>query len=248
MSFELDNDFESGVDIRVIGVGGGGNNAVNRMINSNIKGVQFIAVNTDRQALAKSGASKIICIGEETTNGKGAGANPDVGEKAALESEALIREAIDGADMVFIATGMGGGTGTGAAPVVARIAREMGILAVGIVTKPFKFEGTRRMLQADMGIMELSKYVDSLVVIPNERLKEISKQKLTLMNAFAIADDVLKHGVKSISDLINEAGFVNLDFADVTTVMKDAGLAHMGRKPPDIPAAVALFILLVRRC
>ena len=228
MPFELDNDFESGVDIRVIGVGGGGNNAVNRMINSNIKGVQFIAINTDRQALAKSGASNIICIGEQTTNGKGAGANPDVGEKAAIESEATIREAIDGADMVFIATGMGGGTGTGAAPVVARIAREMGVLTVGIVTKPFKFEGTRRMLQADMGIMELSKYVDSLVVIPNERLKEISKQKLTLMNAFAIADDVLKHGVKSISDLINEAGFVNLDFADVTAVMKDAGLAHMG--------------------
>lgn len=228
MPFELDNDFESGVDIRVIGVGGGGNNAVNRMINSNIKGVQFIAINTDRQALAKSGASTVICIGEQTTNGKGAGANPDVGEKAALESEEAIREAIKGADMVFIATGMGGGTGTGAAPVVARIARELGVLAVGIITKPFKFEGGRRMLQADAGIIELSKYVDSLVVIPNERLKEISKQKLTLMNAFAIADDVLKHGVQSISNLINETGFVNLDFADVSAVMKDAGLAHMG--------------------
>ncbi|MBR2724120.1 MAG: cell division protein FtsZ, partial [Ruminococcus sp.] len=141
---------------------------------------------------------------------------------------ATIREAIQGADMVFIATGMGGGTGTGAAPVVARIARELGVLAVGIVTKPFKFEGSRRMLQADAGIAELSKYVDSLVVIPNERLKEISKQKLTLMNAFAMADDVLKHGVKSISDLINDAGFVNLDFADVSAIMKDAGLAHMG--------------------
>ena len=228
MLFELDNDFESGVDIRVIGVGGGGNNAVNRMINSNIKGVQFIAINTDRQALAKSGASTVICIGEQTTNGKGAGANPDIGEKAALESEETIKEAIKGADMVFIATGMGGGTGTGAAPVVARIAKELGVLAVGIVTKPFKFEGGRRMLQADAGIIELSKYVDSLVVIPNERLKEISKQKLTLMNAFAIADDVLKHGVQSISNLINETGFVNLDFADVSAVMKDAGLAHMG--------------------
>lgn len=226
--FELDNDFESGVDIRVIGVGGGGNNAVNRMINSNIKGVHFIAINTDRQALAKSGASNTICIGENTTGGKGAGANPSVGEKAALESADTIKAAIDGADMVFIATGMGGGTGTGAAPVVAKIAKEMGILTVGIVTKPFKFEGARRMSQADNGIKELSKYVDSLVVIPNERLKEISKQKITLMNAFAMADDVLKHGVKSISDLINEAGFVNLDFADVSAIMKDAGLAHMG--------------------
>ena len=228
MPFELDNDFESGVDIRVIGVGGGGNNAVNRMISSNIKGVQFIAINTDRQALAKSGASTVICIGEQTTNGKGAGANPNVGEKAALESEEAIREAIKGADMVFIATGMGGGTGTGAAPVVARITKELGILAVGIVTKPFSFERERRMLQAEAGIVELSKYVDSLVVIPNERLKEISKQKLTLMNAFAIADDVLRRGVQSISNLINETGFVNLDFADVTAVMKDAGLAYMG--------------------
>lgn len=226
--FELDNDFESGVDIRVIGVGGGGNNAVNRMINSNIKGVQFIAVNTDRQALAKSGASKTICIGETTTGGKGAGANPNVGEQAAIESTEAIKEAIEGADMVFIATGMGGGTGTGAAPIVAKIAKEMGVLTVGIVTKPFKFEGGRRMSQADSGIKELSKYVDSLVVIPNERLKEVTKQKLTLMNAFAIADDVLKHGVKSISDLINVAGFVNLDFADVSAVMRDAGLAHMG--------------------
>lgn len=226
--FELDNDFESGVDIRVIGVGGGGNNAVNRMINSNIKGVQFIAINTDRQALAKSGASNTICIGENTTGGKGAGANPAVGEQAAIESEQTIKSAIEGADMVFIATGMGGGTGTGAAPVVARIAKELGVLTVGIVTKPFKFEGARRMSQADSGIKELSKYVDSLVVIPNERLKEISKQKITLMNAFATADEVLRHGVKSISDLINDAGFVNLDFADVSAVMRDAGLAHMG--------------------
>lgn len=228
MPFELDNDFESGVDIRVIGVGGGGGNAVNRMINSNIKGVQFITVNTDRQALVKSGASTIICIGEQTTNGKGAGANPDIGEKAAHESEDAIREAIRGADIVFIAAGMGGGTGTGAAPVVAKIARELGVLAVGIVTKPFSFERERRMLQAEAGIKELSKYVDSLVVIPNERLKEITTQKLTLMNAFAIADDVLRRGVQSISNLINETGFVNLDFADVSAVMKDAGLAYMG--------------------
>jgi cell division protein FtsZ len=228
MAFELDNDFESGVDIRVVGVGGGGNNAVNRMISSNIKGVQFIAVNTDRPALLKSEAATRICIGEQVTKGNGAGANPEMGLRAAEESVDEIRKALDGADMVFVATGMGGGTGTGAAPVVARVAKELGILTVGIVTKPFKFEGGRRMSQADSGIKELSKYVDSLVVIPNERLKEVSEEKITLMNAFAKADDVLKHGVKSISDLINVVGFVNLDFADVSSVMRNAGLAHMG--------------------
>ncbi len=228
MAFELDNDFESGVDIRVIGVGGGGNNAVNRMILSNIKGVQFIAVNTDRQALARCGAANKICIGEAVTRGNGAGANPEMGLRSAEESADAIRAAIEGADMVFIATGMGGGTGTGAAPVVARIAKELGILTVGIVTKPFKFEGNRRMEQADKGIAELSKYVDSLVVIPNERLKEFTQEKITIINAFGIADDVLKHGVKSISDLINVTGFVNLDFADVSSVMKEAGMAHMG--------------------
>ena len=228
MSFELDNDFSSGVDIRVLGVGGGGNNAVNRMISDNIKGVEFIAINTDRQALDRSGAARKICIGEKITSGKGAGADPEKGALAAEESADTIREAIKGADMIFVATGMGGGTGTGAAPIVARIAKEMGVLTVGIVTKPFKFEGARRMAQADSGIRELSKYVDSLVVIPNERLKEISEQKITLMNAFGIADDVLKRGVKSISDLINMHGFVNLDFADVSAIMKDAGMAHMG--------------------
>ncbi len=228
MAFELDNDFESGVDIRVIGVGGGGNNAVNRMIASNIKGVEFIAVNTDRQALARCGAAKKICIGEKVTRGNGAGADPQKGAMSAEESVDDIKDAIKGADMVFVASGMGGGTGTGAAPVVARIAKEMGILTVGIVTKPFKFEGARRMSQADSGIAELAKNVDSLVVIPNERLKEISEEKITLMNAFAKADGVLEHGVKSISDTINVHGFVNLDFADVSSVMKDAGLAHMG--------------------
>ena len=228
MAFEFDNDFESGVDIRVIGVGGGGNNAVNRMISSNIKGVQFIAINTDRQALNRCGAANKICIGEGVTRGNGAGANPEMGLRSAEESADEIRAAIEGADMVFIATGMGGGTGTGAAPVVARIAKELGILTVGIVTKPFKFEGNRRMSQADDGIRELSKYVDSLVVIPNERLKEFTQEKITIINAFGIADDVLKHGVKSISDLINVAGFVNLDFADVSSVMKEAGMAHMG--------------------
>ena len=228
MAFELDNEFDSGVDIRVVGVGGGGNNAVNRMISSNVKGVQFIAVNTDRPALLKSGAAVKLCIGEEVTRGNGAGANPEMGLRAAEESAEQIREALIGADMVFIATGMGGGTGTGAAPVVARISKELGILTVGIVTKPFKFEGNRRMNQADAGITELSKHVDALVVIPNERLKEVSEEKITLMNAFAIADDVLKRGVQSISDLINNVGFVNLDFADVTAIMKNAGLAHMG--------------------
>lgn len=226
--FELDNDVESGVDIRVFGVGGGGNNALNRMIAANIKGVEFIAVNTDRQALGRCTASKQICIGEQTTRGNGAGADPEKGAKAAEESAEEIKAAIEGADMVFIATGMGGGTGTGAAPVVARIAKEMGVLTVGIVTKPFKFEGPKRMAQAERGINEISKYVDSLVVIPNERLKELSEEKITLMNAFGIVDDILKHGVKSISDTINFAGYINLDFADVCAIMRDAGLAHMG--------------------
>ncbi len=226
--FELDNDVESGVDIRVFGVGGGGNNAVNRMIASNIKGVEFIAVNTDRQALGRCSATRQICIGEQTTRGNGAGADPEKGKNAAEESAEEIKAAMEGADMVFVATGMGGGTGTGAAPVVARIAKELGVLTVGIVTKPFKFEGPRRMAQAERGINEISKYVDSLVVIPNERLKEISEEKITLMNAFGIVDDILKHGVKSISDTINFAGYINLDFADVCSIMKDAGLAHMG--------------------
>ena len=228
MPFELDNNFDSCVDIRVIGVGGGGNNAVNRMISSNIKGVQFITINTDKAALDKTNAATKICIGESITGGKGAGAKPEIGELSAEESIDEITAAIKGADMIFVTAGMGGGTGTGAAPVVAKIAKEMGVLTVGIVTKPFKFEGPRRMMQADEGIAELAKYVDALVVIPNERLKEVSGQKVTLMNAFGIADDVLKHGVRSISDLINVVGFVNLDFADVTTIMKDAGLAHMG--------------------
>ena len=226
--FELDNEVESGVDIRVFGVGGGGNNALNHMIASNIKGVEFIAVNTDRQALGRCSATKQICIGEQTTRGNGAGADPEKGAKAAEESVDEIKAAMEGADMVFIATGMGGGTGTGAAPVVARIAKEMGILTVAIVTKPFKFEGPKRMAHAERGIAQLEKFVDSLVVIPNERLKEISQQKVTLINAFGIVDNILKHGVKSISDTINFAGYINLDFADVCAIMRDAGLAHMG--------------------
>ena len=228
MTFETDNNFESGVVIRVIGVGGGGNNAVNRMIAANIRGVEFITVNTDRQALRKSEAPLQMVIGEKITRGFGAGANPDVGARAAEESIEEIKKALSGADMVFVTAGMGGGTGTGAAPIVARVAHEMGILTIGIVTKPFTFEGKRRMEQAERGIKELRQYVDSLVVIPNEKLKQVSDTRITLGNAFEIADDVLRRGVQSISELINVPGFINLDFADVTSVMKNAGYAHMG--------------------
>ena len=225
--FELDdNNYESGVNIKVIGVGGGGNNAVNRMTNS-VKGVEFITINTDMQALVKSSATTKIPIGEKITKGHGAGSNPEVGAKAAEESEEAITAALRGADMVFVTTGMGGGTGTGAAPVVARIAKSMGILTVGIVTKPFAFEGKKRMEQAEAGIEKLKEYVDSLIIIPNERLKEVG-EKITLMNAFQVADDVLRHGVQSISELINIPEYINLDFADVTSIMQDAGYAHMG--------------------
>ena len=212
----------------MIGVGGGGNNAVNRMISTNIRGVEFIAVNTDNMALNTSCAAKKLVIGDKITRGKGAGANPEVGKRSAEESIDAIKEVLDGADMVFVTAGMGGGTGTGAAPVIAKAAREMGILTVGIVTKPFSFEGVRRFKQAEAGIAELSKYVDSLIVIPNERLKQVEDTHITLANAFEIADDVLRRGVQSVSELINVPGFINLDFADVTTIMKNAGYAHMG--------------------
>lgn len=228
MTFEPDNNFESGVVIRVIGVGGGGNNAVNRMIAANIRGVEFVAVNTDRQALRKSDAPTQMVIGEKITRGFGAGANPEIGARSAEESIDELKKALSGADMVFVTAGMGGGTGTGAAPIVARLAHEMGILTIGIVTKPFSFEGKRRMEQAERGIKELRQYVDSLVIIPNEKLKEVSDTRITLGNAFEIADDVLRRGVQSISELINAPGFINLDFADVTSVMKNAGYAHMG--------------------
>jgi cell division protein FtsZ len=228
MTFEPDNNFESGVVIRVIGVGGGGNNAVNRMIAANIRGVEFVAVNTDRQALRRSDAPTQMVIGEKITRGFGAGANPEIGARSAEESLDEIKQALTGADMVFVTAGMGGGTGTGAAPIVARVAHEMGILTIGIVTKPFSFEGKRRMEQAERGIKELRQYVDSLVIIPNEKLKEVSDTRITLGNAFEIADDVLRRGVQSISELINVPGFINLDFADVTSVMKNAGYAHMG--------------------
>jgi len=228
MSYQMDANYESVVNIKVVGVGGGGNNTDARMIRSNVRGVEFIALNTDVMTLSGTQAPKQIAIGERTTKGKGAGANPAVGKQAAEESTEEITEALKGADMVFITAGMGGGTGTGAAPVVAKIAKEMGVLTIGIVTKPFAFEGKKRMDQAEEGIKVLAEYVDSLVVIPNERLKMVSEKKITLLNAFEIADSVLANGVQSISELINVPGIVNLDFADVTTVMKDAGLAHMG--------------------
>ncbi|MBR6782114.1 MAG: cell division protein FtsZ [Clostridia bacterium] len=228
MTFEHDDTYDSGVTIKVIGVGGGGNNAVNRMITSSIKGVEFVAINTDRQVLRRSDASQQLVIGEKLTNGFGAGANPQIGARAAEESIEEIKAILDGTDMVFITAGMGGGTGTGAAPVVARVAHEMDILTIGIVTKPFGFEGKRRMDQAIAGIAELSQYVDSLVVIPNDRLKQVTDTRITLQNAFEVADGVLARGTKSISDLISVSAFINLDFADVCSVMKNAGHAHMG--------------------
>ena len=228
MAFEMETGPENVVNIKVVGVGGGGNNVVNRMVRSGTKGVDFVAVNTDKQVLNASSATYKIQIGEKLTHGKGAGSNPEVGQKAAEESRNQLTKSLEGTDMVFITAGMGGGTGTGAAPVVAEIARELGVLTVGVVTKPFSFEGRRRMMQAEKGIEELRKRVDSLVIIPNERLKYATDQKITFANAFEIADDVLRQAVQSISDLIRDTGFINLDFADVTTVMKDAGLAHMG--------------------
>ena len=228
MAFGLDTGAESVVDIKVIGVGGGGSNVVNRMVESGVKGVEFIAVNTDKQALAISSANHKIQIGEKLTEGQGAGSNPEVGRQSAEESRTQISKALEGTDMVFITAGMGGGTGTGAAPILADLSKEMDILTVGVVTKPFSFEGRRRMQQAELGIENLRTKVDSLVIIPNDRLKFVTEQKITLANAFEVADDVLRQAVQSISDLIRDTGFINLDFADVTAVMKDAGLAHMG--------------------
>ena len=228
MAFGLETGPENVVSIKVIGVGGGGNNVVNRMVRSGVKSVEFIAVNTDKQALTSSSAGYKIQIGEKLTHGQGAGSNPDVGRKSAEESRNQISKALEDTDMEFITAGMGGGTGTGAAPVVAEIAREQGVLTVGVVTKPFAFEGRKRMTQAEQGIEELRSKVDSLVIIPNERLKYATDQKITFANAFEIADDVLRQAVQSISDLIRDTGFINLDFADVSAVMKDAGLAHMG--------------------
>lgn len=214
--------------IKVIGVGGAGNNAVNRMVDSGIKGVEFTAVNTDRQTLLVSKAATKIQIGEKITRGLGAGANPDIGAQAAEESKAEIAEALRGADMVFVTAGMGGGTGTGAAPIVAAAAKEMGILTIGVVTKPFTFEGKKRLSQAERGIESLKGKVDTLVVIPNDKLLQIIDRKTSIIEAFKMADDVLRQGVQGISDLIAIPGLVNLDFADVKTIMLNTGMAHMG--------------------
>lgn len=219
---------ENVVTIKVVGVGGAGNNVVNRMVRSGTKGVEFIAINTDKQALSVSNADLKIQIGEKLTHGQGAGSDPEIGKRSAEESRNNIAKSFEDADMVFITAGMGGGTGTGAAPTIADIARESGILTVGVVTKPFSFEGKRRMEQALVGIEELLGKVDSLLIIPNDRLKYATDQKVTFANAFEIADDVLRQAVTSISDLIKNTGFINLDFADVTTIMRGAGFAHMG--------------------
>ena len=228
MDFRSESGPENVVTIKVVGVGGAGNNVVNRMVKAGTQGVEFIAINTDKQALSVSNADQKIQIGEKQTRGQGAGSDPEVGKRSAEESRNNIAKAIEDADMVFITAGMGGGTGTGAAPTVAEIAREAGCLTVGVVTKPFKFEGKRRMDQANEGIRDLLGRVDSLLIIPNDRLKYATDQKVTLANAFEIADDVLKQAVTSISDLIKNTGFINLDFADVTCIMKNAGFAHMG--------------------
>lgn len=225
---EFDTDMENFAQIKVIGVGGGGNNAVNRMIAAGLKGVEFISVNTDKQALLLSKASQKIQIGDKLTKGLGAGANPEIGHKAAEESKDEIAQSIKGADMVFVTAGMGGGTGTGAAPIVASIAKEMGILTVGVVTKPFTFEGRRRMVHAEGGIAKLKECVDTLVIIPNDRLLQVAEKKTSIVDAFRIADDILRQGVQGISDLIAVPGLVNLDFADVKTIMVNTGLAHMG--------------------
>lgn len=229
MAFELEKEYNDNVPvIKVIGVGGGGGNAVNRMVKMGVRSVEFIAINTDDSVLQFSSAGQKIQIGEKITHGKGAGSKPEVGREAAEENREEIQAVLKDTDMVFITAGMGGGTGTGAAPIVAEVAHEMGILTVAIVTKPFAFEGKRRMEQAEQGIACLRENVDSLIVVPNERLKFASEQRITLKNAFDIADDVLRQGVQSISDLILIPGLVNLDFADVTSVMKEAGYAHMG--------------------
>ncbi len=228
MTFQHESINEYAVNIKVIGVGGGGNNAVNRMIASGVKGVDFIAINTDKQALKKCVASTQLVIGEKITNGFGAGSNPQIGERSAEEAVNEIKKLLAGADMVFITAGMGGGTGTGAAPVVARIAQEMEILTVGVVTTPFAFEGKKKMERAEEGIREIAQYVDSLVVIPNERLKLVTDTRITLLNAFTEADEVLRRAVQSISDLINIPGFINIDFADVTSIIANSGVAYMG--------------------
>lgn len=227
-NFEYAEGGEGVVNIKVIGCGGGGCNAVNRMIKAGVQGVEFVVINTDKTVLDDSPAQVKLQIGQKLTKGQGAGSDPQVGENSALESREEIEGILRGADMVFIAAGMGGGTGTGSAPVVAEIAKDMGILTVAIVTKPFGFEGRMKMKTAEAGIERLRAHVDSLIIIPNEKLKDVSAERVTLLNAFTVADDVLRQGVQSISDLILIPGLVNVDFADVHKIMKDAGNAHMG--------------------
>ncbi len=228
MGFTFENGSDATVVIRVVGVGGGGGNAVNSMINGGVRGIDFVAINTDKQCLNYSAATMKLQIGDKLTRGLGAGGNPEMGRKAAQESEDEIHKMLEGANMVFITAGMGGGTGTGGAPVVAQIAKDMGILTVGVVTRPFNFEGRRRIDQANAGISELKESVDALVVIPNERLKLVSDQKITFQNAFEVADNVLRQAVQSISSLMTDPGLINLDFNDVATIMRNAGFAHMG--------------------
>lgn len=225
---ELDMEIEHYAEIKVIGVGGGGTNAVNRMIAAGLRGVDFIAVNTDAQALLLSQAPYRIQIGEKLTKGLGAGANPEIGEKAGQESRDEILKALKGADMVFVTAGMGGGTGTGAAPIVAECAKEVGALTVGVVTKPFTFEGRRRQTQAEQGTSNLKSKVDTLITIPNDRLLQVVDKKTSILDAFRFADDVLRQGVQGISDLIAVPGLINLDFADVKTIMEETGTALMG--------------------
>lgn len=226
LDFELDT--ERFANLKVVGVGGGGSNAVNRMITSGLKGVDFIAINTDAQALALSNALRKIQVGQNITRGLGAGANPEIGQRAAEESREAIMESLKGADMVFITAGMGGGTGTGGAPVIAQISKELGALTVGVVTKPFSFEGKRRMLSAEKGIQQMREKVDTLITIPNDRLLQVVDKKTSIVQAFHYADDILRQGVQGISDLIAVPGLINLDFADVRTIMVDTGSALMG--------------------
>lgn len=225
---QFENEQTNGAVIKVIGVGGGGCNAVNRMLETNLKGVEYIAINTDQQALGRCNAETKIPIGEKLTRGLGAGGNPEIGQKSAEESLDALADLLEGTDMVFITAGMGGGTGTGAAPIIAKAAKDMGILTVGVVTKPFSFEGRKRKSQADLGLDFLKKYVDSLVVVPNDKLLANCAKDTSMMQAFAMADDVLRQGVQGISDLISDFALINVDFADVRSVMTDRGVAHMG--------------------
>ncbi len=225
----MEDFVQAGVaNIKVVGVGGGGTNAVNRMISDGLEGVEFIAINTDKQALEESKADVKIQIGEKLTRGLGAGADPEIGECSAEESKAEIAEALKGADMVFVTSGMGGGTGTGAAPIIADISKQMGVLTVAVVTKPFPFEGKRRMTQAERGIERLKENVDTIITIPNEKLLQVVEKDTTVEQAFIMTDDILRQGVQGISDLITKPGLVNLDFADVKTIMLNTGVAHMG--------------------